>query len=202
MKRRLLKVTACAAVMALTLSVTACGGSDDAGTTDTVEVEDTTETEDVSEPEVEEKVEAEPETEEAEPEVEEEAEVEEDTDTDSESDAETEFATLEDYYNFPGVKEQVDSLADSMQQPGVTMSIEISGNEFVLTAKYEDSSVVVDGISEVIDQLMETVEGTFINMAVQFDQVINQEGACTVIVRYMAPDDTVLWEKAYTANSN
>lgn len=45
MKRRTLKLIVCAAITALTLSVTACGGSDDANTADTTEVEETVETE-------------------------------------------------------------------------------------------------------------------------------------------------------------
>ena len=63
MKRKSLKLIACAAVMAMTLSVTACGGSDDAAPAaeTEAEAEDTTEAE--AEPEAEEAPEAEAETE-------------------------------------------------------------------------------------------------------------------------------------------
>ena len=34
----------------------------------------------------------------------------------------------------------------------------------------------------------------------QFDDVIGQEGVCTVIMHYTDPDDNILAEKAFTAN--
>ena len=59
MKRKSLKFIACAAIMAMTLSVTACGGSDD--TAPAAETEETTGTE--AEPEADVDAEAEPEAE-------------------------------------------------------------------------------------------------------------------------------------------
>lgn len=195
MKRRTLKLVACAAITALTLSVTACGG-DDAKTTDAPAVEEAEETvpeaEDTA-PEAE--AEAEKDVEEAEAEVEEaEEEVE------SESASTGEYTTLEDYYNDPSVKSVLDSMFASIAEEGMSADLEVKGNEFTVIIKIEDSSMIVDGLGEALDAALESQADTFKEQVKQFDEVVEQEGACTVIMRYTDPDDNVLAEKAFTAN--
>lgn len=197
MKRRTLKLVACAAITALTLSVTACGGSDDAVTTDTTEVEDTVESDDAAEPETE----AEPEVEaEAENDVEDvEAEVE-DAGDEVESASTGEYTTLEDYYNDPSVKSVLDSMFEGIAEEGMSANLEVKGNEFTVIIKIEDSSMIVDGLGEALDAALEAQADTFKEQVKQFDEVVEEEGACTVIMRYTDPDDNVLAEKAFTAN--
>lgn len=190
MKRKTVKLVACAAIMALTLSMTACGGNDAAATTDA-------ETEaEVSEPEAE----AEPEVE-AEPEADAEPETEaaEDDTADTEADA-AGYSTLEDYYNDPTVKAALDSAFDAMAGDGMSAACEVSGNEFTVIIKIEDSSMIVDGMGEALDAALDAQADTFKGQVEQFDDVIGQEGACTVVMRYTDPDDNVLAEKAFTAN--
>ena len=183
MKRKTLKLIACAAITALTLSVTACGGSDDAKTADTAEVEETAEPE----------VEAESDVEEAEIEVEEaEAEVE--------SASSDEYATLEDYYNDPTVKSALDSMFESIAEDGMSADLEVKGNEFTVIIKIEDSSMIVDGLGEALDAALDAQADTFKEQVKQFDEVVGEDGACTVVMRYTDPDDNVLAEKAFTAN--
>lgn len=195
MKRRTLKLVACAAITALTLSVTACGG-DDAKTTDAPAVEEAEETAPEAEdtaPEAE--AEAEKDVEEAEAEVEEaEEEVE------SESASTGEYTTLEDYYNDPSVKSVLDSMFASIAEEGMSADLEVKGNEFTVIIKIEDSSMIVDGLGEALDAALESQADTFKEQVKQFDEVVEQEGACTVIMRYTDPDDNVLAEKAFTAN--
>lgn len=179
MKRRTLKFIACAAVMALTLSVTACGGSDDSKSGSTPAVEDTND--DVSAPEVEEDTDTE------EPEVE--AEEEEEVDG---------FSTLEDYYN--EYKSTLDSVWDSMGQEGMEVAVEVNGNEFIVIIKITDSSMIVDGMGDALDDAIAQQADTFKAQAAQFDEAIGQEGACTVTMRYLDPDDNVLSENSFTAN--
>lgn len=194
MKRRTLKLVACAAITALTLSVTACGGSD-AATTDTTEVEDTVESEDTAEPEAEPEVEAE-----AENDVEDaEAEVE-GAEDEVESASTGEYTTLEDYYNDPSVKSVLDSMFESIAEEGMSADLEVKGNEFTVIIKIEDSSMIVDGLGEALDAALEAQADTFKEQVKQFDEVVGEEGACTVIMRYTDPDDNVLAEKAFTAN--
>ena len=86
MKRKSLQFIACAAIMAMTLSVTACGGSDD--TAPAAETEETTGTEAEPEADVDTEAEAEPE---------EDAEAEDDS-------AAADGQTLEDIFNDPATK--------------------------------------------------------------------------------------------------
>lgn len=188
MKRRTLKLVACAAITALTLSVTACGG-DDAKTTDAPAVEEAEDTAPEAEAEAEKDVEeAEAEVEEAEEEVE------------SESASTGEYTTLEDYYNDPSVKSVLDSMFASIAEEGMSADLEVKGNEFTVIIKIEDSSMIVDGLGEALDAALESQADTFKEQVKQFDEVVEQEGACTVIMRYTDPDDNVLAEKAFTAN--
>lgn len=194
MKIRTVKLVACAAIMALTLSMTACGGDDAAATTGTdteaVDTEDSTE--------------AEPETEEAEPETEAPAD---DADIESEAEADGtdvavagDYATLEDYYNDPTVKDALDAAFDAMASDGMSADCEVSGNEFTVIIKIEDSSMIVDGMGDALSAALDQQADTFKSQVKQFDDVIGQEGACTVVMRYTDPDDNVLAEKSFTAN--
>lgn len=205
MKRKTLKFMACAAVMALTLSVTACGGSDDgAKTNDTTEVADTVGTEDVSEPEDE----VETETEDAaDAETEEEADSEDEADAEAEEEestedaAEVEYATLEEYTtNDPDAKAAVESLAEQLQQEGVTSTVEVKDNEIIMSVKYDASVELPDNIGELLDQVMEAFTDVFKFSAEQFDLAIGQEGVCTVTVRYLDSDDNVLSENSFKAD--
>ncbi len=199
MKIRTVKLVACAAIMALTLSMTACGGDDAAATTATeTEVADTDDSAEV-EPETEE--EAEPETEEPadDADTEAEAEVEDEADDADAADA-GDYTTLEDYYNDPTVSAALKSAFDAMAGDGMSADCEVSGNEFTVIIKIEDSSMIVDGMGEALSAALDAQADTFKAQVKQFDDVIGQDGACTVVMRYTDPDDNVLAEKAFTAN--
>ena len=171
------------------MSVTACGG-DDAKTADTAAVEETAE-DTAPEAEAEPEVEAEPEAE-AEPEVE--AEPEAETEDTADSSSAGEYTTLEDYYNDPSVKPVLDSMFESIAEEGMSASLEVKGNEFTVIIKIEDSSMVVEGLAEALDAALEAQADTFKEQVKEFDEVVEQEGACTVIMRYTDPDDNVLAE--------
>ena len=200
MKIRTVKLVACAAIMALTLSMTACGGDDAAATETVTEVADTDDSAEV-EPETEE--ETEPETEEPadDADTEAEAEVEDEADTDDADAADAgDYTTLEDYYNDPTVKSALESAFDAMAGDGMSAACEVSGNEFTVIIKIEDSSMIVDGMGEALSAALDSQADTFKAQVKQFDDVIGQDGACTVVMRYTDPDDNVLAEKAFTAN--
>lgn len=189
MKIRTVKLVACAAIMALTLSMTACGGDDAAATTGTeTEVADTDDSA-VVEPETEEETE----------------EPADDADTEAEADDADvadagDYTTLEDYYNDPTVSAALKSAFDAMAGDGMSADCEVSGNEFTVIIKIEDSSMIVDGMGEALSAALDAQADTFKAQVKQFDDVIGQDGACTVVMRYTDPDDNVLAEKAFTAN--
>lgn len=89
---------------------------------------------------------------------------------------------------------------ESIAEEGMSASLEVKGNEFTVIIKIEDSSMVVEGLAEALDAALEAQADTFKEQVKEFDEVVEQEGACTVIMRYTDPDDNVLAEKAFTAN--
>ena len=218
MKRKTLKMIACAAIMALTLSVTACGGDD----AKTAESNDTETTADAAADDTEAATDdAADDAEAATDDTADDAEAATDDtaddteaatdDTADDTEAATDdaaddtgaagdFQTLEDYYNDPTVKSALDAMFASVAEEGMSADLEVKGNEFTVIIKIEDSSMVVDGIAEALSAALDSQEETFKSQVKQFDDVIGQEGACTVIMRYTDPDDNVLAEKAFTAN--
>ena len=132
----------------------------------------------------------------------------EDTETKTEAEADdeaatadgTEYTTLEDYYNDPTVKSALDSAFEAMAGDGMSAACEVKGNEFTVIIKIEDSSMIIDGMGEALSVALDSQADTFKAQVKQFDDVIGQEGACTVVMRYTDPDDNVLAEKSFTAN--
>ena len=185
MKRRFVKVFACMAVTAIMLSVTACGSTEAAAeTAEAVEETATVETE----AEVEEEVEAEAEgVEEATEEVAEEAA------------AATDATTLEYYYNDPAVKAAMEAKLADIAEEGMSASLEVKENTMTAIIKIEDESYIVDGIGDLLSVALDEEAATFEELPATFDEVIGESGACTVIMRYVDPQDNVLAEKAYTA---
>ena len=207
MKRRTLKFAACAAIMALTLSVTACGKDDAAETTGTTATEDVAETETEDDVDVEADVEDDTETEapeedDADVEAEEDdADVEAEADVEDDADADAgDYTTLEDYYNDPAVQDALKSAFAALADEGMSADCDVKGNEFTVIIKIEDSSMIVDGLAEALDAALDAQGDTFKAQVKQFDDVIGQDGACTVVMRYTDPDDNVLAEKSFTAN--
>ncbi len=207
MKRKTLKMIACAAIMALTLSVTACGG-DDAKTAESNDTETTAEaaaddteaaTDDAADDAEAATDDTADDTEAATDDTADDTEAATD-DAADDTDAAGDFQTLEDYYNDPTVKSALDAMFASVAEEGMSADLEVKGNEFTVIIKIEDSSMVVDGIAEALSAALDSQEETFKSQVKQFDDVIGQEGACTVIMRYTDPDDNVLAEKAFTAN--
>lgn len=186
MKRKTLKFLACAAIMAMTLSVTACGGSDkedkatEATAGDEADAADDTE-----------------------------ADAADDTTdaTDDTTDAADDTAdaadatgtTLEELVNDPTAKATFDSLAESMASEGMSASISAVGNELTIEVKIEDSSMVVDGMGETLEAALDTQAEAFKTQAKTLDTAVGQEGACTFTVRYLDPDGNVLAEKSFKA---
>ena len=197
MKLRAVKVIACAAVMALALSATACGSKEADKTEDNAAVENT---EDAAAPE--DAADTEPEAPadtEAEPEAPADNAGDDASADNAAASGDAVYSTLEEYYNDPAVKSILDSAFESLKQEGMTLSIEVKGNVFSMTCKFEDSSMIVDGIAEALEQGLDASASQFETQAAEFDEAVGQSGACTVAVRYTDPDDKVLAEREFKA---
>lgn len=200
MKRKSLKFIACAAIMAMTLSVTACGGSDDAAPA--AETEETTEAADV-EAEVEEEpaedteAEADAETEAADEVEEETAEEADEAGTDA---ADASDVTVESLMNDPAVKEQYEEAFASYEEQGMTVAVEATGNELIMSLTITDSSLIQDGAAEQLETGLDAVASSFETLAGSLDQAVGADaGTCTYTVRYLDTDGSVLVERSFTA---
>ena len=181
MKRKSLKFFACAAIMAMTLSVAGCGGSDDkAKTVDagakTEAAEDT-------------KADAAADSAD---------DATSDAADDTASDADT-ATTLEELCNDPSAKSTLDAAFGAMAQDGMSVDYEAKGNELAIIIKIEDSSLVVDGMGEALGAALDTQADALKTQVKTFDDAVGQAGACTVTMRYLDPDGNVIVEKSYKA---
>lgn len=186
MKRKSLKFIACAAVMALTLSVTACGGSDKGASSssadDSAAVEDTANTEDVADDT-------------------DDTDAAEEVNTADDADAGDEyFSTLEEAFEDPEVKAAMDEQLGSMDMDGMEFSYEVTGNDFIVNYKVTDTVIDdPDDFAEQMEPVMDQLGSIFSAVAEMFDEGIGQEGAVTVIVRFLDANDTLLIERSYKA---
>lgn len=211
MKRKTLKLFACAAMMAMALSVTACGGSDkedkaadteatagdeaagadaaddkDAAGTDAADGADNADAAG--------------------------ADAAADTDgtdaagadaadgTDAAgTDAAATGTTLEELFKDPSAKSAFDSMTQAMATDGMSASVSAVGNEMIVEVKIEDSSVITDGIGDTLAAAVDAQAETFKAQVKTLDTAVGQEGACTFTVRYLDPDGNVLTEKSFKA---
>lgn len=179
MKRRTVKVLVCATLMAISLSATACGGSDDAAKSTDAATE-----------------EAAPVEEEA-PEAEEEAASSEE-EAPAEEEASSDGATLEDYLKGDAEAEkELEEQAKSMGSDEMDMAIEVNGNDLVYVATLKEAIEDGDALADTVN---EQVGPTFSALAGMMDEVIGAEkGTVSFGIRYCNPDGSVLAETSFRA---
>lgn len=185
MKRRTVKALVCATLMALSLSMTACGGSDDAAKG------------------------ADAATEEAAPAAEEEAPAEEETPAAEEAPAEEEAPaadagsgmTLEDYMNStPDQKKQFEEEMAASAQDGISIAVDVKGNDFTYIYTFEDESLITDEVKSNLKTGLEATASVFAMMAEQMDEAIGADkGTVTIIVKYQDASGNVLEEGSFHA---
>lgn len=198
MKRKTLKTIACATIMALTLSVTACGGSDD--TASAVETETT---DDAAESEAETEDAAESET------TDDAAEDTAATDDAAEADAEEEGTddtaaatgdTVESLLNDPAAKAQYEEAFAEYEEQGMTVAVDAKGNELLMSLTIQDASLITDETAAQLQSALDQSESIFAALAAALDTSVGGEpGTCTYSVSYLDPDGNVLAEKSFKA---
>ena len=223
MKRKSLKFIACAAIMAMTLSVTACGGSDEtapaAETEETTEVADEAadaETEDADEAAdaetegADEAADAETEgaDEAADAETEgadeaTDAETADEPETEAEADTtESSDITVESLLSDPEVMAQFEEGVASYEEQGMSVAVEAKGNELIVALTFTDSSLIQDGAAELLESGLDDADtaAKFEVLAGSLDQAVGADaGTCAYTVRYLDPDGNVLAERSFTA---
>lgn len=203
MKRRTVKALVCATLMAISLSATACGGSDDAAGSADAATEEAAPAEE--EAPAAEEAPAEEETPAAEEETpaEEEAPAEDEAPAEEDSAAETGSGeTLEDYMNaMPDAKKQLEDqmAAASVEQEGVSIAVDVKGNDMIFIYTYEDASLVTDDTKETLETGLEAMASVFEMMAEQLDESMGEKGVVSIVVRYQDGDGNILTEKSFRA---
>ncbi len=198
MKRRTVKAILCAALMALTLSLTACGGSDDASKDADAAVEEDVEPEEAAPKEEE----AEPKEEKAD---EEEAKAPKEEETAPEEEGESAGSqTLEEYFNStPGAMEAIEEQLAGAGDDDMSMAGEVKENEFTLNCTFKDASIFTDDVSaqlgEQLEAGLDSTASVFQQVAAMLDETIGQKGAVSVVVKYLDPDGNVLAERSFKA---
>ena len=181
MKRRTVKALVCATLMAMSLSMTACGGDDAAKGADAATEE------------------AAP----AEEETPEEAPAEEETPAAEEEVPAVEPGsgkTLEDYLNeVPEQKQQLEESIAAQAEEGVSIAVDVKGNEFTYIYTIEDASAITDEMKENIKNGLEATASMFEMMAESLDKAVGEPGAVTLVVRYQDADGNVVEERSFNA---
>lgn len=197
MKRKTVKLFLCAALLTIAMSATACGGSDDGAKSADAAVEEAS-------------VEEETPAEEEAP-VEEEAPAEEETPAEEEEAAEEQEAlaeeasseqmTLEEYiFKDPTAEQQLREQAAAQANDQLDMDIEVKGNDVICVATFKDSVELPDDVSEQLSEGMDALGSTFSAIAGVLDDEIGAEkGTVAYVIRYCAPDGTVLAEASFRA---
>lgn len=195
MKRRTVKTILCAALLTLAMTATACGGSDDAAKGTDAATEEAAPAEEEAPAEEAAPAEEEAPAEEAAPAEEETPAEEEATDAALASDA-----TLEDYLNaLPDVKKQMEDEVAAANQDGMSVTVDVKGNEMIFTYTYEDASQLTDDTPAQLDAVTEAMGSVYEMMAEQMDQAMGVEKTVSITVKYLDPDGKVLSESSFKA---
>lgn len=175
MKSKAVKSLLCAALMAMTLSITACGGSDAEVSGDAAVAEDVSS---------------------------EETPVEEEVSTEEEApdDASAGDMTLEDYLNaVPDQKQQIEEQVAAQAEEGMSIAMEVKGNDFTYIYTIEDASLITDELKENLKTGLDATASVFEMMAGSLDDAMGKSGVVTLIVRYQDADGNVLEERSFKA---
>ena len=108
--------------------------------------------------------------------------------------------TVESLMNDPAVKEQYEEAFASYEEQGMTVAVEATGNELIMSLTITDSSLVQDGAAEQLETGLDALASSFETLAGSLDQAVGADaGTCTYTVRYLDTDGSVLVERSFTA---
>lgn len=110
------------------------------------------------------------------------------------------IASLEDYFQKnPAVREQLEEQLFAMGTDQFqVVSLDVSGNVFTITYQFTDPSLMVDGLTELLEQGLDAQADFFEQEAAAFDSFI-ASGHSTVVIRYLDLDGGLLTQREFTA---
>lgn len=109
------------------------------------------------------------------------------------------YATLEEFWSTPGIKEQMEAQMAGMGNEQIkVVSVEVKGNLFAVTFQIADRSLMVDGLAEALEQGMDSQTEVLRQQAATFDSILTG-GSTTIHFTYLDPDGGLLAERDFTA---
>lgn len=108
------------------------------------------------------------------------------------------YEFLEDYYNTPAGKAELEADYEDLVGEGMSLTAYTVMNELVVTVKYEDSALLTEGIEETLAQKLDSLNDRFVQQTIEYNDIINWSSVCMVRVRYTDPEGNVLAEQTYS----
>ncbi len=111
------------------------------------------------------------------------------------------FATVEEFVNSDVMQSQFESMKSSLEgDSGVTVDLTGEGNKLVYIFTYVDLDDVedIDALSEALEASIDQLASTFQGVAAALKDAVEEENP-VVVVRYAAPDGTLLLDHEFTA---
>ncbi len=106
------------------------------------------------------------------------------------------FETVEDFINTDVMREQLDSMKESMASSGMDISITANGNQLVYTFTYQDTNGAdPETLGSVLGTLTDSMTETFEGIASELAQAVG--GDASVVVAYMAEDGAELYSREF-----
>lgn len=113
------------------------------------------------------------------------------------------YSSLKEYVESDEVKNELDSQMKMYEDSGMSMEISAEGNKLVYTYKYTDEQLIdedytLEDAKDYFDSAIEAQKSTFTELCAQLPLYIDVEDP-VVVLRYYDMDDTLIWEKEFTA---
>lgn len=107
--------------------------------------------------------------------------------------------TLEDYGKDPEFKTLLDSEMQMFTGSGMNVSVVFQGNTMAVIVTITDSSYLVEGIGDALNEAMESVRPMVEEMVTMIENELGNPGNCVVIYSYQTADGRTLAQKSFTA---
>lgn len=107
--------------------------------------------------------------------------------------------TLEEYGKDPEFRKMLDTEMQMFAGSGMDLAVAFQENSMAVIVTITDSSYIVEGIGEALNEAMEAIRPMVEEMVVMIEDELGNPGNCVVIYSYQTPDGKVIAQKSFTA---
>lgn len=107
--------------------------------------------------------------------------------------------TLEEYGKDPEFRKMLDTEMQMFAGSGMDLAVAFQENTMAVIVTITDSSYIVEGIGEALNEAMEAIRPMVEEMVVMIEDELGNPGNCVVIYSYQTPDGKVIAQKSFTA---